>query len=71
MDEETKNRVNIDDLAKPEEELSADEANNVTGGHSGGVNVAMADGSVRFISSSISGNTVGGTLTTDEPTKSG
>ena len=69
MDEENKNRVNIDDLAKPEEELSADEANNVTGGHSGGVNVLMADGSVRFVKST--DNTIGGALTSDGSTKSG
>ena len=71
MDEETPKRINIDDLAKPEQELSEDEEKDVTGGHSGGVNVAMADGSVRFISSGISGNTVGGVLSPDDSKKSG
>lgn len=71
MDEETAKKINIDDLAKPEEELSADDEKNVTGGYLGGLNVAMGDGSVRSISSGISGNPIGGALSTDDPKKSG
>jgi len=67
MDEDTAKRINIDDLAKPEHELSDDEESKVTGGHSGGVNVALGDGSVRFVS----GNTIGGALSTDVSKKSG
>ena len=69
--DETKNRINIDDLPKPEEELTTDEQNNVGGGHSGGANVLLGDGSVRFVKSTTDGNTVGGTLSTDTSTKSG
>jgi len=71
MDEENAKRISVDDLVKPEQELSADEANEVTGGHSGGVNVLMGDGSVRFVSGGISGNTVGGVLSIDDSKKSG
>ncbi|HKO96480.1 MAG TPA: H-X9-DG-CTERM domain-containing protein [Pyrinomonadaceae bacterium] len=71
MDEDTAKRINIDDLAKPEQELSDDDEKNVTGGYSGGVNVAMGDGSVRFVSGGISGNTVGGVLSPDDSKKSG
>jgi prepilin-type processing-associated H-X9-DG protein len=71
MDEETGKRINIDDLAKPEQELSDDEEKNVAGGHSGGVNVLMADGSVRFVSNQTSSNTVGGQLPGDGSVKSG
>jgi len=63
MADESKDRISIDDLPKPEEELSAEEQNNVTGG--------LGDGSVRFISESISSNTIGGALTSDVPKKSG
>jgi len=71
MEDETTKRIQIDDLAKPERELSEEEENQVTGGHTGGVNVAMGDGSVRFVSGGISGNTVGGVLSTDLSKKSG
>ena len=71
MDEETAKRINIDDLEKPEQQLSDDEQKDVTGGHSGGANFAFADGSVRFVSGGISGNTIGGTLSTDDSKKSG
>ena len=71
MDEETPKRINIDDLAQPEQELSEADEKNVTGGHSGGINVAMGDGSVRFVSQGISGNTVGGVLSTDDVKKPG
>ena len=71
MDEETAKRINIDDLAKPEQELSDDEKKDVTGGYSGGINVVMGDGSVRFVSGGISGNTVGGALSIDDSKKSG
>jgi len=56
MDDDNR-RIDIDDLPKAAEELSDDEEQGVTGGgpHTGGVNVVLADGSVRF-------NTVGGSL---------
>ncbi len=61
MDDENAKRINVDDLAKPEQELSDEEEKNVSGGHSGGINVVMGDGSVR----GVSGNTVAGTLGSD------
>ena len=70
MSDENK-RIEIEDLPRTEDELTDEEAKNVTGGHSGGVNVAMADGSVRFVSGGISGNTAGGVLSTDDSKKSG
>jgi prepilin-type processing-associated H-X9-DG protein len=52
MSEEKKpSRIKIEDLPQPEKELSPEEQQDVKGGaHTGGVNVLMADGSVRQIS---------------------
>jgi hypothetical protein len=56
MDDDDR-RIDIDDLPRSEEELSADEEQGVTGGGptTGGILVGLSDGSVRF-------NTVGGSL---------
>jgi prepilin-type processing-associated H-X9-DG protein len=61
MDNDNK-RIDIEDLPKAAEELSADEEKGVTGGGPaiGGMNVCMADGSVRL------NNTVGGSLSTNK-----
>jgi prepilin-type processing-associated H-X9-DG protein len=50
-DEQKKSRIKIEDLPQAEEELTPEEAKEVQGGHGGGVNVLLADGSVRFASS--------------------
>ena len=45
-------RVKIDQPKGDASELSTDELKKVKGGHSGGVNVLMGDGSVRFTKTS-------------------
>lgn len=49
MSEEKKeSRIKVEDLPQPEKELSPEEQQDVQGGaHTGGVNVLLADGSVR------------------------
>jgi prepilin-type processing-associated H-X9-DG protein len=62
-------RINIEDLPKAAEELSDAEEKGVTGGHSGGINVVMGDGSVRQSSGgTLNANkviTIGGSRTED------
>jgi prepilin-type processing-associated H-X9-DG protein len=58
------NRIEIDDLPRAEKELTDEEEKGVSGG-TGGVNVMMGDGSVRFTVDSTPVNTTGGSLTTD------
>lgn len=60
MDEETRKRINIDDLPKAEEEISDEEAKNVEGGIT-----KAGPGTLQY---AVPGNTIGGALA-DDPTR--
>ena len=66
MTDENKNRINIEDLAKPEEELTAAEANEIQGGTFYGTGVYKTTDA-----RSPSGNTIGGALGADRQTTIG
>jgi len=61
MDDENKKKLNIEDIPKPEEELTNEEAKNVQGGFYG-TGVYKATDQVRTLAP---GNTVGGSLSVD------
>ena len=50
-DKKKRGRVKIGQPKGEANELTTDELKHVKGGHSGGVNVALGDGSVRFVKS--------------------
>jgi hypothetical protein len=78
MDEENKNRINVDDLPRDEEELTSEEAKEVQGGLTGsntwGGPITLGSTSTigsTTVGGALSGNTVGGSLndTTIDPIK--